>query len=188
MIYEKQKAIFDCMSDVLGQNGFRSEVLGDGSQMQPLLMRAETQRIGKIQKEATIECCFVPIALPSEDTGLLQFYVTLFQNVPEMYHGSTRQLVQYINNYTALGAFALYAEGGQVYLKHNTLLDASLDLEKVITFFADNVSILIASITKFVDAFAAVCFTGLPLEAAIDQGLVPNFGAVPTEDEETADL
>lgn len=184
MIIEKQKAILECMADVLGQNGFRSEVLGDGSAAQPLLLRAETQRMGKVGKEVMLECCFVPIALPNEDTGLLQFYVTLFQNVPEMYHMATRQLVNYVNNYTALGSFALYAEGEQVFLKHNTLLDASVDFEKIITFFADNISVLVASVTKFIDAFGAVCFTGLSLESAIDQELVPSFGGAPMAEEE----
>ena len=77
----KQKQILGCMSDVLNQNGFRSQLIEQGEGT-PLMLRAETQRLGKVAKEATIEACFIPIALPDDNNGLLQFFVTLFTMCP----------------------------------------------------------------------------------------------------------
>lgn len=174
MDINKQKQILACMNDVLGQNGFRAELI-EQSEVTPLMLRAETQRIGKIAKEATIEACFIPIALPDESNGLLQFFVTLFQNVPEENALQVERACKYCNDFSALGSFGFFAPAGQVYLKHNTLLDTSLDLEKVITFVADNISLLVASVTRFIDAFAAIGFSGVPLDAAIDQELLPKM-------------
>lgn len=173
MILEKQQQILSCMADVLGQNGFRAEVLnGEG---QPVMLRCEAMKQGKVAKDVVIECCFIPISLPGEDTGLLQFFVTLFQNVPDLYHAQLKQACAYCNDFCALGSFGFYAEAGQIYLKHNTLLDASLELEKVVTFFADNLSLLLASVGRFIDGLASVGFSGTPLDAAIDQELFPKM-------------
>lgn len=46
-------------------------------------------------------------------------------------------------------------------------------LKKVITFVADNISLLVASATRFIDAFAAVGFSGLTVDVAIEQELLP---------------
>lgn len=173
MKLEKQQQILSCMADVLNQNGFRAEVMQkEGA---PLLLRCEAMRQGKVQKDVTIECCFIPIAMPNEDTGLLQFFVTLFTGVPEMYAKQTRSACEYCNDFCALGHFGFFADAGQIYLKHNTLIDSSLDLEKVITFFADNISLLMASVTRFIDGLASVGFSGMPLEAALEQELLPRI-------------
>lgn len=170
----KQKQILGCMNDVLCQNGFRSQMLEpkDGA---PLMLRAESQRLGKIAKEATIECCFIPIALPDENNGLLQFFVTLFSDAPAQNKPLIKQTCEYCNDFSALGSFGYFEPAGQIYLKHNTLVDASLDLEKVVTFVADNISLLIASATRFIDAFAAAGFSGMPLESLIEQELLPRM-------------
>ncbi|MBS5145574.1 MAG: hypothetical protein KHY89_08750 [Butyricicoccus pullicaecorum] len=170
----KQKQILACMNDVLGQNGFRAELIQQ-TENTPLMLRAETQRLGKIAKEVIVEACFIPIALPDENNGLLQFFVTLFQNVPEQNAAQTERACKYCNDFSALGNFGFFAPAGQIYLKHNTLLDAGLELEKVITFVADNISLLVASATRFIDAFAAIGFSGLPVDAAIDQELLPKM-------------
>ena len=168
---EKQQQIFSCMADVLNQNGFRAEVMQkEGA---PLLLRCEAQRQGKAQMDVTIECCFIPIQMPNEDTGLLQFFVTLFQSAPETNARQLRAACDYCNDFCALGHFGLFAEAGQVYLKHNTLLDSSLELEPVINFFADNISLLMAAVARFIDGLAAVGFSGIPLEAALEQELFP---------------
>lgn len=173
MKLEKEQQILGCMADVLNQNGFRAEVMQqEGS---PLLLRCEAMRQGKVQKDVTIECCFIPIAMPGEDTALLQFFVTLFSGVPDNNFRSLRQTCDYCNDFCALGHFGLFTDAGQVYLKHTTLLDSSLELEKVITFFADNISLLVASVSRFIDAFASVGYSGMPLEAAIDQELLPKM-------------
>lgn len=168
----KQKQILGCMNDVLNQNGFRAQLIEQGENT-PLMLRAESQRLGKVAKEVTIEACFIPIALPDENNGLLQFFVTLFGNVPEQNRDQTEKACRYCNDFSALGSFGFFAPAGQIYLKHNTLVDASLDLEKVITFVADNISLLVASATRFIDAFAAVGFSGLTVDAAVQQELLP---------------
>ena len=173
MKLEKQQQIFSCMADVLNQNGFRAEVMQQEGA--PLLLRCEAQRQGKVAKDVTVECCFIPIGLPSEDTGLLQFFVTLFQNAPETYAKQLRAACDYCNDFCALGHLGLFADAGQLYLKHNTLIDGSLELEQIITFFADNISLLMAAVTRFIDGLAAVGFSGLPLEVALEQDLFPNM-------------
>ena len=173
MKLEKQQQILGCMADVLNQNGFRAEVMQqEGS---PLLLRCEATRQGKVQKDVTIESCFIPIALPAEETGLLQFFVTLFTGVPEANFRHVKAACEYCNDFCALGHFGFFADAGQIYLKHTTLIDSSLDLEKVITFFADNISVLMASVTRFIDGLASVGFSGMPLEAAIEQELLPKL-------------
>ena len=173
MKLEKQQQILGCMADVLNQNGFRAEVMQqEGS---PLLLRCEAMRQGKVQKDVTIESCFIPIALPAEETGLLQFFVTLFTGVPEVNFRHVKAACEYCNDFCALGHFGFFADAGQIYLKHTTLIDSSLDLEKVITFFADNISVLMASVTRFIDGLASVGFSGMPLEAAIEQELLPKL-------------
>lgn len=175
MEYAKQEQILKCMADVLNQNGFRADVTPK-SEKSPLMLRCENRAMGKVKKDVTVECCFIPIAMPSEDTGLLQFFVTVFSGVPEMYAPMTKQACEYCNDFSALGSFGFFEDAGQIYLKHNTLLDSSLDLEKVITFMADNISLLFASVTRFIDGLATVGFTGMPLQAAIDQELFPRIG------------
>ena len=173
MKLEKQQQIFSCMADVLNLNGFRAEVMQQEGA--PLLLRCEAQRQGKVAKDVTVECCFIPIGLPSEDTGLLQFFVTLFQNAPETYAKQLRAACDYCNDFCALGHLGLFADAGQLYLKHNTLIDGSLELEQIITFFADNISLLMAAVTRFIDGLAAVGFSGLPLEVALEQDLFPKM-------------
>lgn len=170
-----QERILSCMADVLTQNGFRAELMRQGEE-NPLMLRCENRSMGKVKKDVIVECCFIPIAMPGEDTGLLQFFVTLFGGVPEMYAEQTKQACEYCNDFSALGSFGFFPDAGQIYLKHNTLLDTSVDFEKVITFVADNISLLFASVGRFIDGLATVGFTGMPLRAAIDQELFPHLG------------
>lgn len=170
---EQQNRILTCMADVLNQNGFRAEVMQ--SENAPTLLRCEAMRQGKVAKDVVIECCFIPMQLPEEDMGLLQFFVTLFQNAPETNAVQTRKACAYCNDFCALGSFGFFEGAGQIYLKHNTLLDGSLELEKIITFVADNISVLLAAVTRFIDGLAAVSFSGMPLDSVIDQELFPKL-------------
>ena len=174
MKLEKQQQILGCMVDVLNQNGFRAELVEAGENT-PLMLRCEAQRQGKIAKDITIEACFIPMPLPGEDMGLLQLYATLFEGIPEKHQTQVRRSCTYCNDYCALGQFSFFQPAGQLFLKHNTLLDVSADLERVVTFFADNLSLVLASVTRFIDGFAAVAYSGMPLEAAIEQELFPQL-------------
>ena len=170
---EQQDQILGCMADVLNQNGFRAEVMAkEGA---PTLLRCEAARQGKVAKDVVIECCFIPMQLPEEDMGLLQFFVTLFQGAPEMHANQLRRACAYCNDFCALGAFGLFEQAGQIYLKHNTLLDGSLKLDKIIPFVADNISVLLAAVGRFIDGLAQVAYAGMTLEAGIDQELFPKM-------------
>ena len=140
----------------------------------PLMLRAETQRLGKVAKEATIEACFIPIALPDDNNAACCSSLSLsVNNVPEQNQHQTEKACRYCNDFSALGSFGFFEPAGQIYLKHNTLVDVSLDLEKVITFVADNISLLVASATRFIDAFASVGFSGMSVDVAVEQELLP---------------
>lgn len=171
---DKERQILSCMVDVLNQNGFRAALaeLKDGA---PLMLRCEAQRQGKVAKDVTIEACFIPMPLPGEDMGLLQLYATLFEGVPEKHYAQLRRACAYCNDYCALGQFSFFQPAGQLFLKHNTLLDTSVELERVVTFFADNLSLVLASVARFIDGFAAVAYSGMPLEAVIEQELLPKL-------------
>ncbi len=170
---EKQEQILTCMADVLNQNGFRAEAVKPENA--PMILRAEPPKQGKAQMDITVECCFIPLPLPSEDDGMLQFFVTLYQNAPKENFGHLRASCNYCNNFCALGYFGLFEEAGQLFLKHNTLIDCSKELQDIITFFADNMSMIMSTINRFVDGMAAVGFSGVSLEAAIEQELFPKI-------------
>lgn len=162
------------MSDVLNQNGFRAEVMRQEGA--PTLLRCEAMRQGKVAKDVVIECCFIPMQLPAEDMGLLQFFVTLFQGAPDTHETQLRKACAYCNDFCALGAFGFFEQAGQIYLKHNTLVDGSLELEKIIPFVADNISVLLAAVARFIDGLAQIAYAGMTLDAVIDQELFPKLG------------
>ena len=174
MKIEQQEQILACMAEVLNQNGFRAEVMRkEGA---PTLLRCEAMRQGKVAKDVVIEVCFIPLRLPGEDSGLLQFFVTLFQGAPDTHANQLRRACAYCNDFCALGAFGYYEQAGQIYLKHNTLLDGSLELEKIIPFVADNISVLLAAVGRFIDGLAQIAYAGMTLDAVIDQELFPKMG------------
>ena len=173
MKIEQQNQILGCMNDVLNQNGFRSEIMQQEGA--PTILRCEAMRQGKVAKDVVIEACFIPMQLPEEDMGLLQFFVTLFQGAPEGHENQLRRACDYCNNFCALGAFGFYEQAGQIYLKHNTLVDGSLDLDKIIPFVADNISVLLAAVSRFIDGLAQVAYAGMTLDAVIDQELFPKM-------------
>ena len=72
--------------------------------------------------------------------------------------------------------FGFFEEAGQIYLKHNTLVDGSLELEKIIPFVADNISVLIAAVSRFIDGLAQIAYAGMTLDAVIEQDLFPKLG------------
>lgn len=173
MKVEQQHQILTCMTQVLNQNGFRAELMQNENA--PLLLRCEAMRQGKVAKDVVFEICFIPMPLPHEDEGLLQFFVTLFQGVPEQNAMQLRRACGYCNDFCALGSFGFFPQAGQLFLKHNTLLDGTLELEKNVGLVADNISVLLASVSRFIDGLASVGFSGMPLEAVVDQELFPKM-------------
>ena len=171
MKIEQQNQILGCMNDVLNQNGFRSEIMQQEGA--PTILRCEAMRQGKVAKDVVIEACFIPMQLPEEDMGLLQFFVTLFQGAPEGHENQLRRACDYCNNFCALGAFGFFEQANQIYLKHNTLVDGSLALEKTIPFVADNISVLVAAVSRFIDGLAQIAYAGMTLDAVIEAGPFP---------------
>ena len=161
------------MNDVLNQNGFRAEIMQQEGA--PTILRCEAMRQGKVAKDVVIEACFIPMQLPDENMGLLQFFVTLFQGAPEEHKVQLHRACDYYNGFCALGAFGFYEQAGQIYLKHNTLVDGSLELDKIIPFVADNISVLLAAVSRFIDGLAQVAYAGMTLDAVIDQELFPKM-------------
>lgn len=173
MKIEQQNQILGCMNDVLNQNGFRSEIMQQEGA--PTILRCEAMRQGKVAKDVVIEVCFIPMQLPAEHTGLMQFFVTLFQGAPEDHKAQLQRACEYCSGFCALGSFGFYEQAGQIFLKHNTLVDGSLELEKIIPFVADNISLLLAAVTRFIDGLAQIAYAGMTLESVIDQDLFPKM-------------
>lgn len=161
------------MADVLNQNGFRAEVMT--SENAPTLLRCEAMRQGKVAKDVVIEACFIPMPLPGEEEGLLQFFVTLFQNAPAQNAAQTRKACTYCNDFCALGAFGFFEQAGQIYLKHNTLISGAWQPEQTVQHIADNISLLLAAVARFIDGLAEVAFSGMTLDAVIEQELFPKL-------------
>lgn len=172
---EKQDQIFGCMADVLKENGYRAEVVKSDDPAHPTLLRVETQRNGKIMQEVMVEMCFIPIPMPDEDMALLQYYATLFTGLPDENAVETKKACEYCNDYCALGAFGYFKPAGQLYLKHNTLVCTADELQKVVTFMADNLSLVLASVNRFIDAFATIANGVMNVDAAIEQELLPKM-------------
>lgn len=172
---EKALQIFGCMAAVLKDNGYRAEVVKSDDPAHPSLLRVETQRNGKIMQEVMVEMCFIPLQLSGDDLGLLQYYATLFTGLPEENEKETKRCCEYCNDYCALGAFGYFEPAGQLFLKHNTLVNVGDALEKVVTFMADNLSLVLASVTRFIDAFATISNGVMTVEVAAEQGLLPKM-------------
>lgn len=173
---EQALQIFGCMADVLKENGYRSEVVkSDDPSNHPSLLRVEAQRNGKIMQDIMVEMCFIPLPLPGEDVGLLQFYATLFTGLPEEHAKEVKRCCEHCNDYCALGAFGYFEPAGQLYLKHNTLVNVGDEPQKVIGFMADNLSLVLASVRRFIDAFATVANGVMSVDIAIEQELLPSM-------------
>ena len=170
----KKKQVLSCLTDVLNDNGFRAQ-LHDATDTSLLMLRAETQRLCKVGKEAVIDLCFIPVQLPDENEGLLQFYVTLFSDLPDLYKRAVRETIDYCNDYCMLGQFGYFEPAGQIFLKYSCLIDGSAELQKVIQLIADNLSLLVASVSRFIDALSMVGYTGTPIEVLVDQGVLPSM-------------
>ena len=92
-----------------------------------------------------------------------------------MYKRNIREVVQYCNDYCMLGSFGYFEPAGQVFLKYSFLLDGSAGLEKNVQLIADNIALLQASVSRFIDAIAAAGFSGTPMESLIDMDLLPKM-------------
>lgn len=169
---EKKQQLFNCMSDVLKENGFRCELVRGGAE-NPDFLRIEAQRVGKIGQDILVELCYIPIALARPSCVLLQFYVTLFSHLPEKHLPELKKACDYVNDFSALGAFSVFEDAGQLFLRQNILLDLDGTLEFNINLLADNMSLLLASVSRFIDALAQIAHGACTVELAREQELLP---------------
>lgn len=169
MDLEKQKKILACMSDVLNDNSFKSEV----EQKDDIVFLSAKKQMGKSNLDIVVECCFLSLKTQSEGGCVMQFFVNIFQNTPKENFKNVKKSCDYCNQFAALGYFSFFEPLGKVYLRHHTVIDCSKDLEDIIAFFVDNMILLISTVTRFVDGLASVAFSGMTLDAAIEQQLFP---------------
>lgn len=167
-----KEKILSCMGDVLKENNFRCEMI-QGSETAPAVLRIETQKNGKVMQDVLIELCFIPIPLPRETGALLQFYATIFNGLPGTHMKELKKACEWCNDFCALGFFSVFESAGQLYLKQNVLLDTADSLEKNVNVIADNFSLILAGVGRFVDAFAAIANGVMTVEIAHEQGLLP---------------
>lgn len=173
---EKQLRILECMKDVLKDNGFRAELSkSEQDPNQPPILRLEQSRTGKIMQDICMEICFIPMQMPTEGMALLQFYTTLFHGLRPEFEKEVRKACEYCNDYCAVGAFSYFTPAQQLYLKHNTVLDTRGDLEQIVTIIAENISLALASVQRFIDAFAAISNGVMTVDTAIAQELLPQI-------------
>lgn len=167
--------LLGCLADVLKENGYASEIIQGKQATQPAILRVESRRMGKVGQDVLIEMCFIPIKMPSKDEALLQFYITLFTELPQGTAHEIKKACAHCNDYCALGAFGYFDPAGQIYLKHNTIIDLACELKQVVPFAADNLSMLLVSVTRFIDALAAIGNATMTTAVAIEQELLPHM-------------
>lgn len=170
---KKQLELLSCFAEVMKDNGIRAEVMEDNTGKNPTLLRIETRDNGKIRQDVIYEICFVPIKMQRENTALLQFYTTLLNGMPNKHFGELSKACDYCNSFNAIGNFGLFRPAGQVYLKQNVILDMNTTLEAQINLMADNFSLILTSVTKFIDALAQIGSGVTNLEVALDSELLP---------------
>ena len=79
------------------------------------------------------------------------------------------------NDFCAIGQFGVFERAGQVYLRHNIILNLEDEMERIVTDICDYYSLVLASVDRFVDGLAQVATGVATLESAMDMGLFPTF-------------
>lgn len=169
---EQKKSILSCMADVLKQNGFPTEFF-EGKDGNPPITRIEARRQGKVQQDVIIEMCFVPMSMPRPNTQLFQLYATLMVNMPDKFMPELKRAVFYCNDFCPIGQFGVFENAGQVYMRHNLVLNMEDTLERIVTDICDYYSLMIASIGRFIDALAQIASGATTIELARDMELLP---------------
>ncbi len=169
---EQKKSILSCMADVLKQNGFPTEFF-EGKDGNPPITRIEARRQGKVQQDVIIEMCFVPMNMPRPDTQLFQLYATLMVNMPDKNMPELKRAIFYCNDFCPIGQFGVFEQAGQVYMRHNMVLNMEDSLERIVTDICDYYSLMIASIGRFIDALAQIASGASTIELARDMELLP---------------
>lgn len=169
---EQKKSILSCMADVLKQNGFPTEFF-EGQDGHPPITRIEARRQGKVQQDVIIEMCFVPMKMPRPNTQLFQLYATLMVNMPEKNMPELKRAIFYCNDFCPIGQFGVFEEAGQVYMRHNMVVNTDDTMERIVTDICDYYSLMIASIGRFIDALAQIASGATTIELARDMELLP---------------
>ena len=169
---ETKKLILSCMAKVLKENGFPTEFF-EGKDGNPPLTRIEMRSQGKVKQDVIMEMCFVPMSMPRPNTMLFQLYATVLVGMPEYNFPELKRAIFYCNDFCPVGQFGIFEQAGQVYMRHNVVLDLEDDLEKIVTEICDYYSLMLASIGRFIDALAQIASGATNIELARDMDLLP---------------
>lgn len=169
---EQKKEILACMADVMKQNGFPTDFF-EGRDGNPHLTRIEARRQGKVQQDVIIEMCFVPMNMPRPNTQLFQLYATLMVNMPEKTMPELKRAIFYCNDFCPVGQFGVFEGAGQVYMRHNLVLNMEDELERIVTDICDYFSLMLASIGRFIDALAQIASGASTIEICRETDLLP---------------
>lgn len=172
----KKLEVLRYMSDVIGQNGFRTEFF-DGADGNPPMTRVELLRQGKIRQDVVIDMWFPNTAMARPETALFQMHATMFQiepgamqrNMPEL-----KRALFYINDLCTIGHFGLFEQDGVIYMRHNIVLNLEDSMERMITDLCDYYSLMLSGIQRYVDAVAQIAMGAVNIEIAKEMELLPN--------------
>lgn len=173
----KKLDVLRYMSEVIGQNGFRTEFF-DGSDGNMPMTRIELMRQGKIRQDVIIDMWFPGTRMAREETALFQMHSTMFQiepgaiqrNLPEL-----KRAIFYINNLCTVGHFGLFEDEGIIYMRHNVVLNLEDSMERMITDLCDYYSLMLTGIQRFVDALAQIAMGAVSIEIAKEMDLLPDL-------------
>ncbi len=169
---QMKKEILMGMANVLKQNGFPTQFF-EGENGNPPVTQVELRRQGKVQQDVMMQLSFIPMGMAREETTLFQFYATLLVNMPEKSMPELKRAIFYLNDYCPIGQFGLFESNGEVYMRHNLVLEMDKTLEEVITYLCDYFSLMLASIGKFMDGLAQIASGAATIEVARDMELIP---------------
>lgn len=169
---ELKKDVLKTMADVLRQNGFPTEFL-EGENGNPPVTKIELRKQGKVQQDVMMAMSFIPMGMAREETALFQIYTTLLVNMPDKSMPELKRAIFYCNDFCPVGQFGLFESNGEVFMRHNIVLEMNRSLEEIITYICDYFSLMLASIGKFMDGLAQIASGATTIEIARDMELIP---------------
>ncbi len=173
---QKKLEVLSVLAAVLKDNRFDAKFMQGENGSLPLT-RIDLPKKGKVGVDVGIEMCFIPMPMARPNTALLQVYVSVLSlpEIPRNCMAELKRAVFYCNDFCAIGQFGVFERAGQVYLRHNIILNLEDEMERIVTDICDYYSLVLASVDRFVDGLAQVATGVATLESAMDMGLFPTF-------------
>ena len=146
---EQQNQILGCMNDVLNQNGFRAEIMQQEGA--PTILRCEAMRQGqgregRCDRGMLLSRC----SLPDEKHGSAPVLRDAFSGRSRGAQGAAAPCLRLLQRLLCARRIRLFmSRRARSTSSNNTLVDGSLELDKIIPFVADNISVLLAAVSRF---------------------------------------